>query len=498
MNRSRSLSTVAMMTARRRSKQVLPRGFSTHVLTRASTKKMISPSLLDTRVNTSSARCSLSTTVVVQIDKYQNNNNNNNDAATVAAAAAAAASAPVVSCPTTGSEDRLPNSDRERNALFANEVSRTMSNVTASVRHDWTKDEISQIYNLPFHELMYRASTVHRMYWNAAEVQQCTLLSIKTGGCTEDCSYCSQSTRHKTFVKPEPTMKVQEVLEAARRAKEAGSTRFCMGAAWRELGNKKNAFHHILDMVRGVNAMGLEVCCTLGMLNAEQAKQLKEAGLSAYNHNLDTSPEHYPNVITTRSYEDRLNTIANVRDAGISVCCGGILGLGEKDTDRVGLLHVLATLPEHPESVPINALVSIEGTPLGDKEDIDKVDAFDMARMIATARIVMPRTMVRLSAGRLSFSDAEQFMMFQAGANSIFNGDKLLTTANPEFDADQALFDKLGFVGKPAHKGPMPSPYAQEGGAVVVTKVVRQSHDDTNREEDFVEPSSQSQQQQFA
>ena len=373
----------------------------------------------------------------------------------------------------SSSTTRLPNNDRERNALYSSEESRTMGNVTASVRHDWTKEEIAAIYNLPFHELMYRASTTHRMYWNPNEVQQCTLLSIKTGGCTEDCSYCSQSTRHKTFVKPTPTMKVQQVLEAAARAKEAGSTRFCMGAAWRELGNKKNAFNNILEMVRGVNGMGMEVCCTLGMLTAEQAKQLKEAGLSAYNHNLDTSPEHYPNVITTRSYEDRLNTIANVRDAGISVCCGGILGLGEQENDRVGLLHVLATLPEHPESVPINALVSVDGTPLGDDDDISTVDAFDMAKMIATARIVMPRTMVRLSAGRLSFSDAEQYMMFQAGANSIFNGDKLLTTDNPEFDEDQALFKKLGFVGKPAHQGPMVAP-AEEDGAVVITKVEAQ------------------------
>jgi biotin synthase len=378
---------------------------------------------------------------------------------------------PSISSPaSTEASNRLPNNDRERNALFDDEESRTMANITSTVRHDWTKEEISSIYNLPFHELMYNASTTHRMYWNASEVQQCTLLSIKTGGCTEDCSYCSQSTKHSTFVKPTPTMKVQKVLEAAKRAKEAGSTRFCMGAAWRELGNKKNAFNNILDMVRGVNGMGMEVCCTLGMLTAEQAKQLKEAGLSAYNHNLDTSPEHYPKVITTRSYEDRLNTIANVRDAGISVCCGGILGLGEKDHDRVGLLHVLATLPEHPESVPINALVSVDGTPLGDDDDIDNIDAFDMARMIATARIVMPRTMVRLSAGRLSFSDAEQFMMFQAGANSIFNGDKLLTTDNPAFDQDQTLFDKLGFVGKPAHKGPMVSP-AEEDGSIVITKV---------------------------
>jgi len=274
-------------------------------------------------------------------------------------------------------------------------------------------------------------------------------------------------------VKPTPTMKVNKVLEAARRAKEAGSTRFCMGAAWREMGNKKNAFRHILEMVSGVNEMGMEVCCTLGMLDATQAKQLKEAGLSAYNHNLDTSPEHYPKVISTRSYEDRLNTIANVRDAGISVCCGGILGLGEEKSDRVGLLHVLATLPEHPESVPINALVSVEGTTLGDDEDIDAVDVFDMSRMIATARIVMPRTMVRLSAGRLSFSDAEQYMMFQAGANSIFNGDTLLTTSNPAFEADTALFNKLGYVGKPAHRGPMVAP-AELDGYVMVTEVKNQ------------------------
>jgi len=371
--------------------------------------------------------------------------------------------------PVYAGSGRLPNDVNERNALYAEEESREMGGVIATVRHDWTKQEIAEIYSLPFHDLMYRASTVHRMYWDPSEVQQCTLLSIKTGGCTEDCSYCSQSVRHKTFVKPTPTMKVQEVLEAARRAKEAGSTRFCMGAAWRELGNKQNAFNHILDMVRGVNSMGLEVCCTLGMLTSEQAKQLKEAGLSAYNHNLDTSPEHYPKVITTRSYEDRLQTIANVRDAGISVCCGGILGLGEEDNDRVGLLHVLATLPEHPESVPINALVAVEGTPLGEEDDIDRVDAFDMARMIATARIVMPRTMVRLSAGRMSFSHAEQYLMFQAGANSIFNGDKLLTTANPEFDEDQAMFQKFGFRGKPAHKGPLLAP-AESTGRVQITK----------------------------
>jgi len=366
--------------------------------------------------------------------------------------------------------DRLPNDAQDRNDLYFDEDTREMAGVTASIRNNWTKQEIADIYTLPFHELMYKASTVHRMYWDPSEVQQCTLLSIKTGGCTEDCSYCSQSTRHKTFVKPTPTMKVQEVLEAAARAKEAGSTRFCMGAAWRELGNKKNAFRHILDMVRGVNGMGLEVCCTLGMLTPEQAILLKEAGLSSYNHNLDTSPEHYPKVITTRSYEDRLQTIANVRDAGIQVCCGGILGLGEQEDDRVGLLHVLATLPYHPESVPINALVAVEGTPLGENDDIGQVDAFDMARMIATARVVMPRTLVRLSAGRMSFSEAEQFLMFQAGANSIFNGDTLLTTSNPAFEKDQAMFKMFGFKGKPAHKGPLLAP-AESSGQVRITHV---------------------------
>mmetsp|Transcript_64630 Transcript_64630/g.145787 ORF Transcript_64630/g.145787 Transcript_64630/m.145787 type:complete len:412 (-) Transcript_64630:216-1451(-) len=367
---------------------------------------------------------------------------------------------------------RLPNDSTERNATFAHEATRSLGGVTAEVRNDWTKDEIAKIYALPFHELMYRASTVHRMFWDPSEVQQCTLLSIKTGGCTEDCSYCSQSSKHKTFVKPTPTMKVEAVLEAARRAKQAGSTRFCMGAGWRELGNKKNAFKNILEMVKGVNSMGMEVCCTLGMLDAQQAKDLKAAGLTAYNHNLDTSPEYYPNVITTRSYEERLNTIANVRDAGISVCCGGILGLGEAEEDRVGLLHVLATLPEHPESVPINALVSVKGTPLGDREGAEdyQVDALDMARAIGTARIVMPRTMVRLSAGRLSFSEAEQFLMFSAGANSIFNGDTLLTTGNPEFEEDERLFKKFGFKGKPAHMGPLEPPAEAAGEVEIVSK----------------------------
>lgn len=312
---------------------------------------------------------------------------------------------------------------------------------------------------MPLLELVHKAANTHRQYFNPKEVQQCTLLSIKTGGCVEDCKYCSQSAKHATFVKPTPTMKVLEVVEMARRAKEAGSTRFCMGAAWRDVGETKDrkAFSSVLEMVRQVNGMGLEVCCTLGMLNESQAIQLKEAGLTAYNHNLDTSREFYPEVITTRSYDERLKTIENVRKAGISVCSGGILGLGEKDTDRVGLLHTLATMSEHPESVPINALVAIEGTPLANSTTPPvPPSALEMTRMIATARVVLPRSMVRLSAGRLGFSAAEQALMFMAGANSIFYGDQLLTTSNPETEKDKLMFKELGLQGKPPHSAPLP------------------------------------------
>ena len=322
---------------------------------------------------------------------------------------------------------------------------RLSTTVSSAVRRDWTKAEIGAIYRLPFTELLHRASTAHREHFDPLEVQRCTLLSIKTGGCNEDCKYCAQSTRYKTFVKPTPMMSVDEVVDAAKRAKAAGSTRFCMGTAWRELGSKKGAFGKILNMVEEVNGMGLEVCCTLGMVNEEQARQLKAAGLTAYNHNLDTSREHYKSVISTRTYDDRLQTIKNVRKAGISVCCGGILGLGETEDDRIALLHELATMEEHPESVPINALVPIEGTPM--EEFGERPDAFQMARTIATARIIMPRSMVRLSAGRLSFSPIEQTVMFLAGANSIFTGDKLLTTANPAFDEDQMMFQQLGLKG---------------------------------------------------
>ena len=329
------------------------------------------------------------------------------------------------------------------------------------VRNDWTKEEIHAIYRLPFTELLHRASTVHRQHFDPLEVQKCTLLSIKTGGCNEDCKYCAQSSRYNTFVKPEPMMSVDAVVEAAKRAKDAGSTRFCMGTAWREMGQKKGAFRKILTMVEEVNGMGLEVCCTLGMVSQEQAKQLKAAGLTAYNHNLDTSREHYPNVISTRTYDDRLQTIKNVREAGISVCCGGILGLGETEEDRIGLLYELATMEEHPESVPINALVQIDGTPL--MEGGETPDVFAMARMIATARLVLPRSMVRLSAGRMSFSPIEQSVMFLAGANSIFTGDKLLTTANPAFDEDMQMFDNLGLRGKKAFTSPLIDEKALEG-----------------------------------
>jgi len=326
-------------------------------------------------------------------------------------------------------------------------LAETMVRAGAEPRSNWTREEIAAIYKQPFTELLFQAAAVHRANFDPLEVQRCTLLSIKTGGCTEDCKYCSQSSKYKTDVKASPTMQVDEVVEAAKRAKAAGSTRFCMGTAWRELGGKKSQFGRILEMVKEVRGMGLEVCCTLGMVTADQAKQLKEAGLSAYNHNLDTSREHYPNVITTRTYDDRLETIRNVRKAGITVCCGGILGIGEGVEDRIGLLHELASMETHPESVPVNSLVAIDGTPL---EGSKPVTIFEIGRTIATARIVMPRSVVRLSAGRLSFTEMDQAVMFMAGANSIFTGDKLLTTPNPEFDEDTQLFAKLDLKGRPA------------------------------------------------
>ena len=318
------------------------------------------------------------------------------------------------------------------------------------IYNDWTKDEVRAMYARPLLELVYDAARVHRMHHDPRQVQRCTLLSIKTGGCPETCNYCAQSSSWKgeTKLKAEKLMGVDEVIAAAKRAKEQGSTRFCMGTAWRgpsQVG--QGQFERVLEMTREVKEMGMEVCATLGMLTPEQAVQLKEAGLTAYNHNLDTSPEYYGKVTTSRKYEDRLNTIAAVRDAGISVCCGGILGLGEEEADRASLMTVLATLPEHPESVPINALVPVEGTPF---KDLKPPSGLEMVRAIAVARILMPATVVRLSAGRINMSPETQALCFMAGANSVFTGDKLLTTPNNEKDEDEFLFEELGLEGRPA------------------------------------------------
>jgi biotin synthase len=317
-----------------------------------------------------------------------------------------------------------------------------------AIRNNWTREEIAAIYNKPVLELMYEAATVHREFHDAQEVQVCTLLSVKTGGCPEDCAYCPQAARYHTNVKVHKLLEVQEVITKAVEAKESGSTRFCMGAAWREVRDNRD-FDNVLEMVKGVSSLGMEVCCTLGMLTDEQAKKLKDAGLYAYNHNLDTSEEFYGDIISTRTYDDRLDTLEHVRKAKISVCSGGIIGMGEKEGDRIGMLHTLATLPEHPESVPVNALVPIEGTPL---EDQPKVSVWEMVRMIATARIIMPKAMVRLSAGRVRMNLEEQALCFMAGANSIFAGDKLLTTPNPGYIKDQEMFQRLQLKPREAYK----------------------------------------------
>jgi biotin synthase len=311
------------------------------------------------------------------------------------------------------------------------------------MRTDWTRAEIADLFELPFGELVFRAAEVHRAHHAHSEVQLCTLLSIKTGGCPEDCGYCSQSARAKTGLKAEKLMDVDAVLTAAREAKAAGSQRFCMGAAWRE--PKDRDMPALTRMVAEVKAMDLETCMTLGMLTGEQARALADAGLDYYNHNIDTSPEHYGAIISTRTFQERLDTLEEVRSAGIAVCCGGIVGMGETRADRIGFIHALATLPRHPESVPINALVPVKGTVLGDMFDgMKMIDDIEFVRTAAVARITMPRSMVRLSAGRESMSEATQALCFVSGANSIFTGDKLLTTANSGDDADAALFAKLG------------------------------------------------------
>lgn len=316
------------------------------------------------------------------------------------------------------------------------------------IKNNWTIEEIKEIYFSPVLELIVRAANVHRSYQHTGEVQVCTLLSVKTGGCSEDCAYCPQAARYNTGVEAHKLMNYEEVIGKALDAKNSGSTRFCMGAAWRNVRDNSD-FDKVIDMVKGVNALGMEVCCTLGMLTEQQAIRLKEAGLYAYNHNLDTSDEHYAEVITTRTYNDRLETLDNVEKAGISVCCGGIIGLGETDADRIKLLHTLATREKHPESVPVNALVSVKGTPLEGKE---RVKTWDMVRMIATARILMPQSMVRLSAGRNEMTYEQQALCFLAGANSIFTGEKLLTTPNPDFDADKEMFELLGLTPRESFK----------------------------------------------
>lgn len=316
--------------------------------------------------------------------------------------------------------------------------------ISNEIRHDWTKEEIEKIYHQPLLDLVYRASKTHREWHNAREVQVCTLLSVKTGGCPEDCSYCGQAARYHTDIKVEALLPTATVLAHAKKAKEAGSSRFCMAAAWREVRNNRD-FDRIIEMVKGVNELGLEVCCTLGMLTEEQAIRLQEAGLHAYNHNLDTSEAYYHEIISTRKFDNRINTIQNVRKAGITVCSGGIIGLGETHQDRISMLLTLATMSKHPESVPVNALARVKGTPL---ENNPKVDIWDMVRMIATARIVMPSSVVRLSAGRIEMTEVEQAWCFMAGANSIFTGEceTLLVTPNPGVTEDMQMFKNLGLV----------------------------------------------------
>ena len=316
------------------------------------------------------------------------------------------------------------------------------------IRHNWSKEELLNLYNTPLLELVYRAASVHREYHNPEEVQVSSLVSIKTGGCSEDCGYCPQAARYHTDIKVQKLMPVEEVAKLAEKAKSGGASRMCLGAAWREVRDNSD-FDNVLEMVKAINKMDMEVCCTLGMLTEEQAQKLSDAGVYAYNHNLDTSSEFYSEIISTRTYDDRLNTLKNVRKAGMTICSGGIIGMGESVEDRLGMLKTLSGLNPHPESVPINSLVAVEGTPL---ENRPQVPVWDMVRMVATTRIVMPASVVRLSAGRLNLSAEGQALCFLAGANSIFAGDKLLTTPNPAFNEDMELFAALGLKSRKAFK----------------------------------------------
>lgn len=329
--------------------------------------------------------------------------------------------------------------DGSAHSALSSSPSGTPSGDSSQIRHDWTRDEVQALLDLPFPELMYRAQTIHRARFSPDEVQISTLLSIKTGGCPEDCAYCPQSARHEDTIKADRLMAKEKVLTEAKRARDAGAARFCMGAAWRS--PKEHDLDAVCEMVAGVKELGLETCVTLGMLDNSQAHRLKEAGLDYYNHNLDTSPEYYGEIITTRTYQDRLDTLSNVRDAGINVCCGGIVGMGEDESDRAGLIASLASLPQHPESVPINLLVRVSGTPLGEAEEMDPID---FVRVIAAARITMPESHVRLAAGRENMTDETQTLCFLAGANSIFYGERLLTTPNPAATRDRQLLDRLG------------------------------------------------------
>ena len=320
------------------------------------------------------------------------------------------------------------------------------ADATAPLRHDWTRDQVEALFDLPFTELLHRAASVHRQHFDPAEVQVSTLLSVKTGGCPEDCGYCPQAARYHTGVDATKLMPTDAVLERARAAKAAGASRFCMGAAWRS--PKDRDIPKVAEMIREVKALGLETCATLGMLSDTQARALRDAGLDYYNHNLDTAPEFYGEIIHTREYQDRLDTLGHVREAGMKTCSGGIVGMGESRAQRAGLLQALANLPAHPDSVPINRLVEVEGTPLAGK--VAPLDPFEFVRTVAVARIVMPKSMVRLSAGRETMSDELQALCFAAGANSIFHGEKLLTTGNPDVERDQALFARLGLRPMPA------------------------------------------------
>ena len=313
-------------------------------------------------------------------------------------------------------------------------------------RHDWSKQEIDDLFAMPFNDLLFLAQLLHREHFDPNTVQVSTLMSIKTGSCPEDCAYCPQSAHYDTELEKEKLLAIENIMKEARAAKQRGASRFCMGAAWRSLHDRD--VDYIVELVSGVKELGMETCMTLGMLKEEQAQTLKDAGLDYYNHNLDTSREYYGDIITTRTYDDRLETLQHVRKAGMNVCCGGIVGMGEERSDRVGLLHELATMPKHPESVPINLLVQVEGTPL---KGVDELDRFEFIRTIAVARILMPASYVRLSAGRENMTDETQALCFLAGANSIFYGEKLLTTPNPETDKDMALFDRLGLKTEAAH-----------------------------------------------